>query len=475
MTSLVVLPFKCKPWAFLLDYASQELEETLLLDLSKIQSWRWVSRGRREFQNSLAERNNFRIKKLGSSRSLFYAFLTLTQSFFNFRNSNEVRCKMADVRLEEILACRLSAFLGIRNFNRKETPFFEFAKHYLVAFRTAYDLQVFLSLEISTISRVVMFNGREPLEATSIVMADKFNLEVNIIEKGSDNSRYQKFDNSPHFHPDWWKLITESDSIYSENNDFSEAGKRFVELKLQGVDPYFGDKWLRERDRKEAARIPINENSVLFFSSSTTEYSPISRFNYEAGFLDQFEAVSQLAEACIEAGLHLVIRRHPNSVGMDGKDRESDLWLKLISRFPLSKITYVGPDVGFQTYANAKKARCVFVWKSSIGFETLALNVPTFALASAKWSWNRDFCCWSRNEINEALRQEIKFGKYQIKEIISKYANFMSDSGTKCINFTSAHKWGIVTLSNQRIYNGVFERFVQKIQFTFPYLFSRRG
>lgn len=471
--SLVILPYKCKPWAFLLDYSYQEISNAAILDFSRIQSPRPTTQERKRFQYKIIKEANFLDFNFGTWKSLIIALIDLPSDFRKFRESQTISCKQSQVEFDDILHCRLAAFLGIRTFERKDTPFFEFLKHYLVTRRTAIELDVFLQKLYFSVDEIVVFNGREPLESTCIKIADKYGLRTKIIEKGSNNSRFQVFQNSPHFHPDWWELINPKDTK-QRLPKLSPQAEVYLKNKLEGIDPYFGDRWMDDSDRNIGVDEFIDSNTVLFFTSSSTEFSPFNRFNYDVGYKNQFKAVEALANQCIKKGYKLIIRRHPNSIGLDHTDREKPFWDEVVSKFPKEEVKYVGPFEGFATYENVKRSRMVFVWKSSIGFETLALNKPTFALASAKWSWNRELRCWNEKEIEFALENYSQLVSQLIPAVVSKYANFMSQSGTKCVTFTSAHKWGIIIGDNSKIYNGIFETYIQKIQARAPRFFGRR-
>jgi hypothetical protein len=473
MHNVVIIPFKCKPWAFLLDYSHQKIKNAVFLDLSKIQSLRPITRDRKRFQNRIIESSNFLNFEFGTWKSLIVALLSLPTNFRKFQRSKTILCKQSEVSLDEILDCRLAAYLGIRNFDRKDTPFFEFMRHYIVTYRTAIELDFFLKNFNLPIEKVVVYNGRDALEAACIRIADKNCLPTQIIEKGSDNSRFQVFRNSPHFHPDWWELIN-SHKAKPKSLELSTKAKAYLKAKLEGIDPYFGDRWMDYTNQNVEVDEFVDSNTIVYFTSSSTEFSPFSRFNYDVGYQNQYEAVESLASECLRMKNKLIIRRHPNSVGLDRVDRENPHWQHLVSKFPSDEVKYVGPFESFATYENVKKCRMVFVWKSSIGFETLALNKPTFALASAKWSWDKALRCWSKEEIKFALTHAESLVEEVRDNVVTQYANFMSQSGTKCTTFESAHKWGIILFDNSKIYNGIFENAIQKIQYKAPKFFGRR-
>ena len=108
------------------------------------------------------------------------------------------------------------------------------------------------------------------------------------------------------------------------------------------------------------------------------------------------------------------------------------------------------------SYELVKKAKLIFVWKSSIGFETLTMGKPTYSLGPAKWAWEKIYQCWTIEKIQEA----VKFPKYPriSDEVVKKYAFFMSTSGEQYKLFTAVEKWGVVLPSGEKIYNLFGER-----------------
>lgn len=471
--NLVVLPFRAKPWAFLLDYSVQELESATLLEVTKLTTLRRPSKMRVMLQEKLASSKCFNTVKLGKLKSLLSAVLDLRSAFFQYRKGHEIIQKQSLQRLDDIVHCRLSAYLGDRYHDKSKVPFLQFSKFYLVTHRTLNELNNFLRNSNGKFSRIIVYNGREPLEASCIRLARTFGLRVTIIEKGSNNSRYQVFDNSPHYHPDWWALISRFRLSPRIDLELAERNRvAYLNAKLSGIDPYFHESWSKTADVVTTSPDIVDENTILYFSSSSAEFSPFSCFNYDVGYLSQYQAVEELIQEAMRAGLRIVIRRHPNSVGVDGIDREAHKWTETLSKFAKEDVNYVGPDEAFDTYASIRKCKMVFVWKSSIGFEALALGKPAYALATAKWSWDPKLRCWSRYEIKAALIQTLEASIAD--NVVSLYSNFMANSGTDCKTFKTVAKWGIRTIDGQVIYNGKFEKFFQVMEYKFPRFFGRR-
>jgi hypothetical protein len=106
------------------------------------------------------------------------------------------------------------------------------------------------------------------------------------------------------------------------------------------------------------------------------------------------------------------------------------------------------------------------VWKSSIGFESLLLGKPTFCLASAKWAWDKSFQVHTFAEIRDSI--SISQSKELVTETISKYANFMANSGFESALFKSFSEQRALTNDNHDIPN----LFFQDIR---SFIFDKRG
>jgi len=460
----VILPHSAKAWAALLEIAMAhrklfgEKIHINLFDVSALENPYPISYGRRALQKKIVRENNFsvfraRVRPL----DLLGVLLQSKLDFRKVKSGDFSTLQIKGMSVGHILDCRIAAAMGSRQYNSKQVPFWVFFKHYFVTYTSTLTAIRFLGSEPAT---VVAYNGREPLAASFINIALSSRLQVVLAERGPTSSRYQIFPNSPHFHPDWWKLIQdkfgERDALSSEE---VEDTKKYIENKLRGRDSYFDEDWGRKfSPQKSQNKLPgLSPGYVCYFSSSTTEFSPFSKYNSQLGYVDQFEAVRDLAEACMERNTQLVIRRHPNSIGKDGIDRESTSWELVVKDF--SNIVYLSPFDTYNSYDLARGARAVMVWKSSIGFETLCLKKPTYALGPAKWAMNDEVRVWDRDQIERAL----EITEQNCDELISAYSLFMTQSGTSYTFFKNSNKWGVTLPSGKKIYNTFFERARRKL------------
>lgn len=192
---------------------------------------------------------------------------------------------------------------------------------------------------------------------------------------------------------------------------------------------------------------------MSFFTTSTHEFSPIVEYECKLGFLNQFEAAKKLRYVCERLGYKLVIRRHPNSLSpFDERDRDAALWDELSS--PCTVV--FGPKHYINSIELAKNSHMAFVWRSSVGIETLFEGVPTYALGSARWALDESVRAWSEEKIYSVISSPAQKANLPL-EI---YANYMAKGGTPLKHFKSVNRYFITTLLSDRLYMRLGDRFV---------------
>ena len=467
MKQLIILNSKAKSFAYCLDYGATSNEDKVYLDLTRVERFRPISFKRRQLQRKLIERDSSALETFHKS-PLFevICIVRCIKAFIHFKNNPLDETILGSQERFRVLQCRFSAYMGSRFFDHSEVRFRTFYKHFSVNQRVEYFIKNNLVSIVKSEDEIVLYNGREPLEATLIFFAKLSGLSVKILERGSSNSRYQLFPKSPHFHPDWWKLITE----YNEANPTESANQAtdaYIKNRLSGYDTYFEEDWSKKKlptlDGSKPDKLD-QKNYVLFYTSSTTEYSTVPEYNCDLGYKTQFQVVIDLISICHSMSLPIVIRRHPNSLGVDGVDREEVLWKQAIESTPNAHLVYYGPKVPLSSYSLIEDSRCIVVWKSSIGFETMALGKPTIATATAKWSWFPSLRAWSKNDLYKFISSPVLLHEY--KEVVRDFAGFMANSGTKTTFFTEINKWGFITTEGDKVYNFIGERIGRKIEST---------
>lgn len=243
----------------------------------------------------------------------------------------------------------------------------------------------------------VVHGGRDAYSAGAVALFRMRNIQTKLLELGGVSNRWSVFDNSPHYSPDFWQKITETDIA----NCDQAAIEKWWERRLKGSDHFRSENWQKSR---EEGSLPssLPHEFITFFSSSDFEVPIFEDFDiFPDEFKNQFQALKNLSDVAAANSMHVVIRRHPNSVDKFGVDRELHNWNEYID---LPNTTYIGPNEKIDTILLAKLSRIVFTYKSSVGIEAIWLGVPAFALGPARWAWDSSLRAWNKAEIEKVLK-----------------------------------------------------------------------
>lgn len=452
---LVVGNLSAKSWATTLDYATSLSGEVYYVNTAKLETHLPITLKRKKFEKFVIRK--YRLHQVGISRNYLQNFRLIFYSVKYWKlfclTSNQ-NLQVFEYNIFNLLQCRIAAYMGDRNFDLRQTPFRIFHKHFIITMRVLSKVEALIKNLL--LDKIVVYNGREPVNSTIILVANKYNIPVEILERGSSHSKYQTFAISPHYHPEWWDLIRNF-QVQLSDRDQEKFISTFIDDKLNGVDKYFDQEWNSSRQNTQYDELFTDSDYMVYFTSSSTEYSPFESYNSILGYQDQFCAVEDLALSCQRLNKILIIKRHPRSIGVDGIDREHIRWNEILKKY--KSVNYLAPDVPVNSYKLANNAQAIYVWKSSIGFETMAMGIPTYALGPAKWAWDTRFQVWSINRIEESLIAP----KMPDLEIVRKYALFMSLSGNDLKLFQSVSKWGVISYTHGKILNLVGQRLRSKI------------
>lgn len=443
-----------KVWAFALEMASQKSAEghqVLILDTSNVPSFGFNSLARKRFQkNTLNSELIVAIKKHFSLIEYLRENLFAYSKFIEGRKINRFPAiNSAGIELTAIIYARISTFLGVRDYEFSEIPWRVFRKHFITATICSRFFKQNFPAEKSS---VIAYNGREVMSAVLLQHAFANGCQTIIGERGSVSGKFQLFADSPHYHPNWWDLIKNYKEEYLQVSELQLNVSNYKRGRLSGFDTYFSDTWNPPKDLVEGKNLDL-AGYVLYFTSSSTEFSPFEKFDSKLGYANQFEGVDILASECHKQGQTLVIRRHPKSIGIDDVDREEKFWEQVRS-YP--NVRYIGPKEDYSSYKLAEDAAVIFAWRSSMGYESMLMDKPTYALGTSKWAWDPQIQCWSREQIEKAIRSPKL--EPASANIIEKFSQFMSSSGTKYNLFKSVEKWGVITISDTKIFNLFLQR-----------------
>lgn len=313
----------------------------------------------------------------------------------------------------------------------------------------------------SSVTSVYVFNGREISDSPVISVARKFNYATRVIERASSSDRFEVYFESPHTNNEWWRKIQQFQKILqiSDLEVNNELVRKYVAQRMGGYDPFENRKWKHFLTDKISNVSVLEDPFICFFSVSTGEYSPIPEFDSIGGYENQFKALDDLLDIASRLGFKIVIRRHPNSLGKDGIDREDLLWKIYESH---KNVIYFSPRSKIDSYELARKSLACFTWRSTIGFDTLAWNIPTFAMGPAKWAIDKSVRAWNIEDLKLIFNNPFDSfqNSSQREDVVRKYATYMTHFGFPLKVFKIVERWGVLTFESQKIRGYLFQRLI---------------
>jgi hypothetical protein len=245
----------------------------------------------------------------------------------------------------------------------------------------------------------IAHGGRDAYSAGAFVAFDQRGIKVNLVEAGGVPIRWSLFENSPHYAPDFWsRMECTPDKPFDQ-----QLVKQWWESRLAGSDHFASKEWGSSR---VSGLLPKNlpQKFITFFTTSDFEIPVFRKFDFSpSAYKNQFEAFDNLWNAAQKSGEHIVIRRHPNSLDVNGFDRESSLWEEVKN---LPGVTYIGPHEKIDSILLAKSSSKVFTFRSSVGIEAIWLGVPSYAMGAARWAWTGELRVWNNERLIEVLSRE---------------------------------------------------------------------
>jgi hypothetical protein len=242
----------------------------------------------------------------------------------------------------------------------------------------------------------IAHGGRDSFSAGAVAAFREKKIPVRLIESGGVTTNWSNFEKSPHYSPNFWSRLREVEDVNCGADNVDEWWAE----RLRGSDHFRGEEWSGSRT---LGHLPSELPSVFitFFTTSEFEIPVFKDFDVFPGkYKNQFEALSNLYKLTSELDIHLVVRRHPNSVDWQGMDRESKLWDGFKS---LSNLTYIGPKEKIDSIELAKRSKQVFTFKSSVGIEAIWLGVSAFAMGPARWAWTDELRAWDENRLKDII------------------------------------------------------------------------
>jgi hypothetical protein len=298
--------------------------------------------------------------------------------------------------LGRLVRSLIARSMGSSNFSLSECP----PEHvYEIAFKSIYSYLITSSAIREIHPKVeigIAHGGRDAFSAGAICAFREHRIDTELIESGGIPSRWSLFKTSPHFSPDFWNRLQNP----SLEMPLLEEISKWWEMRLAGSDHFRAEEWGHTRT-KGLLPTDLPDEYISFFTTSDFEIPVFEEFEIFPGeFSNQIEGFMGLYSVARENDIHLIVRRHPNSVDQNGKDREDTLWQHIKN---LPGVTYLGPHEKVDSISLARDSRMVFTFKSSVGIEAIWLGVPAFALGPARWAWTDELRVWSFDRLREVI------------------------------------------------------------------------
>lgn len=304
------------------------------------------------------------------------------------------------VPLGRILASNVSLQFGTFDFDLRLIRLRHLLEMLFLIFNAHDKTRTILGSSPHGSSQVVFPNGRDLCTSSILLVAKSKGLATTALELNSFTNTIVPYSTSPHSVQEYWDQLANFTLVpedYESMNDYFrlrlERDSRFLIYSPNGdnhPDTLFLQKTLGDHAY------------VTFFSHSEHETPVLEEWNYSSSsFHSQFDSVRALYRACIDRGMTLVVRRHPNSVGLvDKVDREIVFWREFEN---LPNLLLLGPSSEVDSYNLARGSYAVFVHSSTMGLESNFMGIPSRAMGPAFWAYSKDSRAWSVETLNSFL------------------------------------------------------------------------
>ena len=248
--------------------------------------------------------------------------------------------------------------------------------------------------------KVLFFNGRT-IETYPIYLAAK-NLGVNILihERGPSKNHFTLWSNPPQYISSFAnhvKIFSLGRSLEGRNLSAAIFYERQRNANLSTFQ-YINEK----QNHNIEINLPnLNENFIVFYSSSNWEIEFIPDQDLSNGLGIQYEAFEKLSEICKINNIQLVIRLHPNS-----SKSEVDIFTLIANK---NHDLLIPPNSPISSYNLGIKALRIFTYGSTISWEFMYKNIGCAILSKSVGSDTEGVVELKNNkEINEYIINKIK-------------------------------------------------------------------
>lgn len=228
--------------------------------------------------------------------------------------------------------------------------------------------------------RVVIVNGRFPLNRAATLYFRQLEQNVELIEFGANRDKFQIYTASPHSMTNRLELFQKFRSGLNVNREVVDSiGAQFF-MDRREFDKQANLSWTRKMHWKE---IPDLGDSLVctFFPTSEREFSGVRDAPKHGEFSNQFDALESLI-VNLGSKWNVFIRRHP--MAQDSLiDPEVELW-KRFEKF--KNVTLINPDSEIDSYELGMRSDLVAHFGSFIGPELIfAGHKSVITLGHTQW------------------------------------------------------------------------------------------
>ena len=374
----------------------------------------------RIFSKNLSVKPNFfgisrTLEIFYSSRSKALAWYSVAVKDLNWR---EVHIKEnSSLPIGLVIESLLARTMGTNRFNLVDCNK-NLVIETITNFLSAYESTIEFLKRNRSITQGYVCGGRDAYSGGVLYAFRHFNLPCGIMETTAIRTKWATYKVSPHFPPEFWTLLEDSDPDLQ-----SKGTSEWWQERLSGIDHVSQRDWGQTRVINQLPELP--EKYITFYSSSEFEVPLMKEFNPQfSNFTNQFDALESLIQFTQIFKMPLVIRRHPNSLSALGQDQEQKIWAKYMYN---KNIIYIPPQDKCDSIKLAFGSQAVFTFKSSIGAESLWMEIPTFAMGSPRWAYSKDIRIWSLEELKNCFQNG--FIQPKSKNHAIRWSNLMLSLG----------------------------------------------
>jgi hypothetical protein len=357
----------------------------------------------RKLRNSILEKNKINLVYIAGCLTLtLKSAILASQWYLNAsRNKNPWEYRLQTINLEtgELVRSLIARTMGTGNFSLKECRKIQVFEIVLKLFVSYQRTKIAIAKADGLINLGIAHGGRDSFSAGAVAAFREKGVKVRLIESGGIPSNWSNFETSPHYSPDFWTRL--SGVPESQLGTINDSIRNWWTIRIKGSDHFRGEEWSQTRT---SGKIPLDlpKEFISFFTTSEFEIPVFKDFDVFPGeYKNQFEALEDLYRVASELNLHVVVRRHPNSIDWQGIDREEVIWENFKK---LPNLTYIGPKEKVDSITLAVLSKQVFTFKSSVGIEAIWLGTSAYAMGPARWAWSEELRVWDKHKLKSILQ-----------------------------------------------------------------------